>query len=214
MNAAGNGVPGWLTEVMTKVSSAPASWFSSYVPPPGGGRRQSAVLILFGSGPDGSTDVVLTQRASTMRNHPGQVSFPGGGAESGDVDARQTALREANEEIGLDPESVQILGELPALHIPISGYDVTPIVGWWDRPHVVTARQPEEVERVARVRVDQLLEPTMRFSVGHPSGYVGAAFDADGMLVWGFTAGLLDRLFELAEIAQGWNRKDVRPMPE
>ncbi|UJH70467.1 CoA pyrophosphatase [Ornithinimicrobium sp. INDO-MA30-4] len=110
MSAAENGVPGWLTEVMTKVSSAPASWFSSYVPPPGGGRRQSAVLILFGSGPDGSTDVVLTQRASTMRNHPGQVSFPGGGAESGDVNARQTALREANEEIGLDPESVQILG--------------------------------------------------------------------------------------------------------
>lgn len=205
--------PPWILAMMEAVSSAPASWFSSYLPPPGGGQRQSAVLILFGADDTGQTDVVLTQRASAMRNHPGQVSFPGGGAEQGDVDPAATALREAQEEIGLDPESVKVLGSLPALHIPVSGYDVTPIVAWWHHPHQVSARQPEEVDQVVRAAIDHLVDPTNRFSVGHPSGYIGAAFEVEGLLVWGFTAGLLDRLFELAQIAPAWQRANVRPLP-
>jgi 8-oxo-dGTP pyrophosphatase MutT (NUDIX family) len=150
----------------------------------------------------GGPDVLILQRAADMRHHAGQPAFPGGAAEPGDADPVATALREANEEVGLDPATVRVLATLPPLWIPVSGFVVTPVLAWWRAPHPVHPRQPAEVARVDRLSVAELVRPENRCWVRHPSGYVGAAFRVRGMLVWGFTAGILSVLLELA----GWSR--------
>lgn len=183
--------------------------FSPFVPPAGGGRRASAVLILFGPGQCGP-EVILTVRAQTLRSHPGQVSFPGGGIEPGDTDEVATALREAAEEIGLDASEVTVMAQLPTLHIPVSGYDVTPVMAWWAQPGHVEVTDPAEVEAVLRAPVQQLLDPERRFQVRHPSGFIGPAFEVDSTLIWGFTAGLLDRVLDLAGLTQEWDRGRIR----
>jgi 8-oxo-dGTP pyrophosphatase MutT (NUDIX family) len=205
--------PPWMDHLIGRVGTVPGEWFSRFLPPEGGGRRESAVLMLFGAATDGRTEVVLTERAHTMRSHPGQVSFPGGGREARDPDLAATALREAQEEIGLEPAGVEVVALLPALHIPVSGYDVTPVLAWWEQPGPVWVRQPSEVAQVLRVPVDHLVDPDRRFQVRHPSGFVGPAFDADGLLVWGFTGGLLDKVLELAGLTQEWDRDAVRDLP-
>ena len=210
--------PGWLTDFAERVPSIPGETFSRFLPPPGGGRRSSAVLVLFGPDlgrPDRST-VVITERAHTMRSHAGQPAFPGGGTEDGDLDAEATALREAWEEIDLDPGGVEVLTELPTLHIPVSGYDVTPVLGWWREPEPdrLYAKDTREVARVLQPTVDSLVDPARRFQVHHPSGFVGPAWDVDGLLVWGFTAGILDRILDLSGLSPGWDRTALRDLPE
>jgi len=165
--------------------------------------------MLFAPG-EGGTEVVLTQRAANMRSHPGQVAFPGGGHEEGDVSAAGTALREASEEIGLCRDEVRVVAELPPLHIPVSGYDVTPVLGWWHSPGRIWARQPAEVEQVLTVRLETLLDPARRFRVRHPSGFTGPGFSAGSLTVWGFTAGLLDQTFDMAGLTRAWDRSVVR----
>ncbi len=206
---AGQGPPSWLTELAPRVASMSAETFSPFLPPAGGGRRSSAVLILCGPSPVGP-EVILTVRARTLRSHPGQVSFPGGGMEAGDANATATALREAAEEIGLDPAQVDVLVELPTLHIPVSGYDVTPVLAWWARPGSIEVTQPAEVEHVLRAPVEQLLDPERRFRVRHPSGYTGPAFEVESIVIWGFTAGLLDRVLDLAGLTREWDRSRIR----
>ena len=193
--------------------------FSGFLPPPEGGRRQSAVLVLFAPGvadpadPEATT-VVITERAHRMRSHAGQPAFPGGGTEEGDADAAATALREAWEEVDLDPTTVEVLAELPTLHIPVSGYDVTPVLGWWRQPAPATlwAKDPREVERVVQPEVRWLTDPAHRFRVHHPSGFIGPAWDVEGLLVWGFTAGVLDRVLDLAGVAPDWPDPPVREL--
>ncbi|MGB3829677.1 MAG: CoA pyrophosphatase [Ornithinimicrobium sp.] len=201
--------PLWFDELVAQVEGRQGESFSRFLPPPGGGRRQSAVLMLFGPGV-GGTEVVLTERAHTMRSHPGQVSFPGGGHEVGDADATATALREAREEIGLSADGVSVLAELPALHIPVSGYDVTPVLAWWHQPGAISVRDPAEVQQVLRVPVADLVDPARRFRVRHPSGYTGPGFGVGSVMVWGFTASLLDRVFDLAGVTQPWDPSVVR----
>lgn len=205
--------PVWMDHLIAELQDVPGEWFSAFVPSAGGGRRESAVLLLFGAGGDGRTEVLLTERSAALRSHAGQVSFPGGGRESADADPVATALREAQEEVGLDPAGVEVVATLPALHIPVSGYDVTPVLGWWREPGPVWVRQPAEVAEVLSVPVDELLDPAHRHRVRHPSGYVGPAFTPQGVLVWGFTAGLLDRVFMLAGISRKWDADDVRDLP-
>jgi len=202
-------VPAWMRRLSAAADTLPAPWAGSFVPPEGGGARQSAVLMLFAPGPRG-TEVVLTLRAATLRSHAGQVAFPGGGHEDGDPSAAATALREAWEEIGLRAGEVEVLAELPPLHIPVSGYDVTPVLAWWHTPGRIWARQQAEVERVLTVPVEELLDPSTRFRVRHPSGFTGPGFSAGTLTVWGFTAGLLDRTFEVAGLTQPWDRSVVR----
>ncbi|MDO5740665.1 MAG: CoA pyrophosphatase [Ornithinimicrobium sp.] len=212
--------PRWLTDFVARVPDLPGESFSRFLPPAQGGRRASAVLVLFAPGvedpddPDGTT-VILTERAHTLRSHAGQPAFPGGGTEPGDRDLTATALREAHEEIDLDPSGVDVLTHLPTLHIPVSGYDVTPVLAWWrdPQPGRLWARDQREVARVLQPSVASLVEPSGRFQVGHPSGYVSPAWSVDGLLVWGFTAGVLDRILDLAGVAQDWVRTIRRELP-
>ena len=104
-------LPEWLEPVRASVRSMRPGDLSAFVPPDDADPREGAVLVLFGDGPQGP-DLLLTERAHTMRSQPGQVSFPGGGSDEGE-DAVRTALREAQEETGLDPEGVDVFAVLP-----------------------------------------------------------------------------------------------------
>jgi 8-oxo-dGTP pyrophosphatase MutT (NUDIX family) len=177
------------------------------------GGRPSAVLILLGEQDSTGPDVLVLQRAATMRSHAGQPAFPGGVAEPGDDDAVVTALREANEEVGLDPASTTLVTTLPRLWIPVSGYVVTPVLAWWHEPHAVAPADPAEVDRVERLPIAELADPANRLRVRHPSGYVGAAFDLRGLLVWGFTAGILATLLDLGGWSRPWDETRVVPLP-
>jgi 8-oxo-dGTP pyrophosphatase MutT (NUDIX family) len=174
--------------------------------------RRSAVLILFGEGP-GGPDVLLIEKSAHLRSHAGQPAFPGGQADPGDDYPIGTALREAQEEAGIDPAGVRILATLQELFLGPSDNLVVPVVGWWDNPRDVTVGDPDEVARVARVPLADLADPANRFRVSHPSGYIGPAFAVADMVVWGFTAGLLEAILEAAGLAEPWNERDVRPLP-
>jgi 8-oxo-dGTP pyrophosphatase MutT (NUDIX family) len=175
--------------------------------------RRSAVLILFGEGPKGP-DVLLIEKSAHLRSHAGQPAFPGGGVDPGDDFPVGTALREAEEEAGIDPAGVRVLATLQELFLPPSNRLVVPVVGWWDDPRDVSVGDPQEVARVARVPLADLTDPANRYRLRHPAGFLGPAFCVADMEVWGFTAGLLDAILEASGLAQPWNTDDVRPLPE
>ena len=199
------GLPAWLLPLTAALPTVRGDMISRFLPPAEGGRR-SAVLALFGEGPDGP-DLLFIERAATMRSHAGQPAFPGGALdhEDGDPDGAgpvTAALREAREEVGLEPGSVEVLGTLPDLWLPPSGFVVTPVIAWWRSPHRVHAVDRAEVASVARVPLSRLTDPEHRVTVRHPRGHIGPAFDTGALLVWGFTAGVVDALLRLG----GWER--------
>jgi len=205
-------VPGWLRPLAERVAAIDATDLSRFLPPDDGSGRESAVLMAFGDAGDGP-GVLLIERAADMRKHPGQVAFPGGAVDPTDESHSAAALREAEEEVGLDPTSVRVLFELPSIYIPVSQFVVTPVLAWWERPHPVRPVDEAEVARVELVRIDELVDPANRFRVSHPSGWLGPGFEAGGLFVWGFTAGLLDRLLELGGWAKPWDDDVRRELP-
>ncbi len=211
MTDSGRELPGWLEPLAKAATEVRFEELSRFLPPETGGRP-SAVLILLAEGPAGP-DVLIIQRATTMRSHAGQPAFPGGATDPGDAGPVGTALREAAEEVGLDPASVLVFAAMPALWLPPSGFVVTPVLGWWHSPHPVSALDPVEVASVVRVPVAELADPANRMRVVHPSGYVGPAFEVRDMLVWGFTAGLLDKVLGAAGWDQPWDRTRMRELP-
>jgi 8-oxo-dGTP pyrophosphatase MutT (NUDIX family) len=168
--------------------------------------------MLFGDGPAGP-DLLLTQRAATMRSHAGQPAFPGGATDPGEDDVL-CALREGYEETGLLPSSVLPAALLPELFLPPSGFVVRPVLAYWREPGEVAAVDPAETAVVARVPVTELADPANRGQVRHPSGYIGAAFQVADLLVWGFTAGLVDMLLELGGWAVPWDREQFFELPD
>ncbi|HTW01479.1 MAG TPA: CoA pyrophosphatase [Streptosporangiaceae bacterium] len=180
-------------------------------PPPGGGRP-SAVLILFGEGPEGP-DLLLVQRSPFLRRHAGQPAFPGGAIDESDGGPVPAALREAEEETGLDPSGVQVLAVLPELFIARSGFSVTPVLGWWRRPVAVSPGDPGEISSVARVAVAELADPANRLMARYPSGIAGPAFRVGGMLVWGFTAMIVDRLLAIGGWERPWDAESAEDLP-
>ncbi|WP_184676420.1 NUDIX hydrolase [Saccharothrix violaceirubra] len=186
--------------------------FTRISPPPAGViTRPAAVLMLLGEGADGP-DVLLLRRADTLGSHPGQVAFPGGKVDPTDDGPADTALREAFEETGVLRAGVTVVATLPELFVPVSMFVVTPVLAYWHRPAPVVAVDANETAAVARVPLAHLADPANRFRVRHPSGYVGPAFSAPGMLVWGFTAGLLGRLLSLGGWERPWDPDDVRDL--
>jgi 8-oxo-dGTP pyrophosphatase MutT (NUDIX family) len=207
---AGEGeVPGWLTALAQ--AAAGMSIPPSMRPPPGGGRP-SAVLILFGEGPDGP-DLLLLQRSPFLRRHAGQPAFPGGAIDESDGGPVQAALREAAEETGVDPSGVQVLAVLPELFIPRSGFSVTPVLAWWRSPVPVEPGDPGEISSVARVAIADLADPANRLMARYPSGLAGPAFRVGGMLVWGFTAMIVDRLLAIGGWERPWDAESAEDLP-
>jgi 8-oxo-dGTP pyrophosphatase MutT (NUDIX family) len=148
-------------------------------------------------------ELVLVQRPDHLRQHAGQVGLPGGAVEPGDADGVAAALREAQEEVGLDPAGVRVLGSLDRHYLAVSDFDVLPVVGIWDGLAPLTP-SPDEVAWILRPTLRQLADPanhgTLPFSAilgeevvaarGLPD-LGGPVFWVDGTVVWGFTAGLL-----------------------
>jgi 8-oxo-dGTP pyrophosphatase MutT (NUDIX family) len=213
--------PAWLATLLAAAATVRAEQLSSFLPPDDGSGRASSVLIAFAGAPEQHDDaaalpsVLLIERAASLRTHANQIAFPGGASDPDDADAVATALREAHEEVGLESAHVQIAATLPPIFLPPSRFVVTPVIGWFDtgatRPTVVDVA---EVSRVALVPVAELVDPANRFRVIHPSGWQGPAFEVPGLFVWGFTAGLLDRIFAFAGWERDWDDTVFRPLPE
>lgn len=216
-------LPGWLDPLVQVAETVRAHDLTTVLPPYDKGRA-AAVLLLFwrapvsarlASSPVGDTHVLLIERSSGLRSHAGQPAFPGGAVDPGDDGPAGAALREAVEETGLDPAGVEIIAELPDLFIPHSGYIVTPVLAWWREPSPVAAVDPVEVAAVHCVPLAELIDPANRLSVRHqPTGRVMPGFKVRGMLVWGFTAGLLDRLLHLCGWELPWPREHVEDLPD
>jgi 8-oxo-dGTP pyrophosphatase MutT (NUDIX family) len=205
-------IPGWLRDLAAaaRTMSVPPE----LRPPPGGGRR-SAILILFGAGPDGTggPDLLLVQRSQTLRRHAGQPAFPGGVIDPEDDGPAEAALREAAEEAHVDPAGVEIVSVLPDLYIPRTGYQVSPVVGWWRDPAPIAPGDPAEVTAVARIPVAELADPASRIMIRYPNGGSGPAFRAGSMLIWGFTAFVLGQLLQLGGWERPWDTTSVVELP-
>jgi 8-oxo-dGTP pyrophosphatase MutT (NUDIX family) len=147
----------WLAERLSRPAPAEARGLSDGFRLPGreGTAIPAAVLVPLVNRPQG-LQLLLTQRSADLPDHPGQISFPGGRLEPGDVDHAAAALRETSEEIGLAPAKVQVLGEL-ASYETVTGYQVLPIVGWIDPPFEL-APDPLEVADVFEVPLDFILD--------------------------------------------------------
>lgn len=175
------------------------------------GVHSAAVLVLMTQEPD--PRITFIQRALTLRKHAGQVAFPGGGLEAIDSGPTAAALREANEEVGLDPSRVTVLGRLPVSWIPVSGFDVTPIIGTWPGDRELGVVDPGEVASVFQVPVSRLVDPEVRVTARLPGGYRGPAWRLGDLFLWGFTGHLVDLLLNLAGWAEEWNSNRAVDVP-
>ena len=215
-------VPGWLRDLADAASKMEINPLAQ---PPAHGGRASAVLVLFAAGPQAepqpgpqaepravpqtgpdtgpnNPDLLFIQRSADLRLHAGQPAFPGGAIDAADDGPVAAALREAAEEVGVDPDGVDVVGTLPELFIPRTGFRVVPVLAWWREPCAVAPVDPAEVAAVERISISELADPSTRVMVKGPGGFLSPAFQVKGMLIWGFTAVLVDRLLALA----GWER--------
>lgn len=217
-------LPGWLAPVVEAARTISVHELTRFMPPEDARARQGAVLMVFADRRDDPTapddlehrgELLLTERAHHMRSHPGQVSFPGGSLDAGES-ALDAALREAEEEIGLDRQTVEVFGELPQLWLPPSNFAVTPVLGYWRERRKVRIESPDEVHAIHHVAIAELMEPEHRVSVRHPSGWVGPGFligEQREVILWGFTAGIISRLFDHLGWTQDWDQARTRDLP-
>jgi 8-oxo-dGTP pyrophosphatase MutT (NUDIX family) len=173
--------------------------------PPEDARQSSVLILLYPL--DGSIGLVLMLRPEYGGVHSGQISLPGGKFEETDESLIYTALRESQEEIGIDPGQVQIIGQLTEMYIPPSNFQVTPVVGYQASRPLFTA-DPKEVAKIIEIKLDDLLDESNRqmknmklslgFSLKVPSYFINQN------IIWGATAMILSEFREIvAEIMAG-----------
>jgi len=187
-----------------------------------GTKRDAAVLVLFSGAPDApagalppDADLLVTVRASTLRHHAGQAAFPGGASDPGEDGPIGTALREANEETGLDASRLHVLTTLDRMFIPPSGFHVVPVLAYSPDPGPVLAVDPGETAIVARVPVRAFVNPENRLMVYRKENtrqFAGPAFLLNQMLVWGFTAQVISAMLDVAGWAKPWNTDVVEEL--
>lgn len=168
------------------------------------GLRIAAILVPMREHADGSLDVLLTERAAHLRQHAGQISFPGGAAEPHDADLAATALRESHEEVGLEPDQVDVLGYL-APQWTISNFAMTPVIGLL-RGEISLRLQEEEVADAFWIPARHLFDAGQQTIARRRMGDI--EFDTvelhwQGRRIWGATATVIRRLTQLLDGALG-----------
>jgi 8-oxo-dGTP pyrophosphatase MutT (NUDIX family) len=184
-------IPGRLVRLVTALGTAEPGQLSTNDPAATDiADRQAAVLVLLKDTIDGP-EVVLLQRSSTLRDHPAEIAFPGGSREPTDRNPAATALREAAEEIDLNPGSVDPLITLPRFHIGVSDFDVTAVIAHWRQPGPVHPVDSAETHRVLTVALRDLDHPD-RWHQYQCNDWSGPATFLDGgARLWGYTAEIL-----------------------
>ena len=183
-----NWVPSFYRESMDRPRSRPSSL-------DGDGRLGAVLLLLFEEEHD--IKIVLTRRSEELKHHPGQISFPGGRVE-GKESLQQAAIREANEEIGVHPESIQIVGSLNQIYIPPSDFTVSPFVGWHHGPPILNP-QESEVAEVLVFSISDLLNPLALIDGPFECGgkaRTAPHYSVNESAIWGATAIILTELLD------------------
>lgn len=175
--------------------------------------KHAAVLMCFTGSADAATlpedaQILITHRTPTLRNHSGQMAFPGGRVDPGDAGPVGAALREAQEETGLDPLGVTPLAVLESIAVGPSGNPVNPVLAYAQEPGPVWAASPDENDDVFFTPLSHFINPDNRFRVAR-LGWSGPAFELDGYVVWGFTASLLSVMIREAGWEEPWEHKDA-----
>lgn len=165
---------------------------------PSPGDRLAAVLVpILDSG-----SVLFTKRTEDLSRHPGEISFPGGIRQEEDVAAVDTALRETQEELGIAPDAVEVLGALPAVHTFVSGILIVPFVGLLSDPPSLQPN-PGEIAEVLTFPLDLLAAAEQEVEWELPVGvYRGHAYEMGDHTIWGATARILHSLLELVGAAR------------
>ncbi len=160
--------------------------------------RKAGVLILLYP-KNGELNVAFIRRTEYNGPHSGQISFPGGKTEKEDSDIIQTALRESQEEIGINPNNVKIYGQLTPLHIPISNFLVFPAIGYYQSTPEFKA-DPNEVKEIIEITLKDLLNPenctTKEFNYGDLS-FSAPVYNPQNLTIWGATAMILSEFLEI-----------------
>jgi len=171
-------------------------------PSPDPGDRLAAVVLPFVEGPDPS--LIFTVRALDLSRHAGEISFPGGLQDPGET-LHQTALREAFEEIGLDPASTELVGALPPVHTTVSGILVVPFVGMLDEVPalVVSDGEIDEVLTFSVARLSEV-ERVIEVDRGEGRSWRGYAYELEGHTIWGVTGWMLHLLLEIVRKEAAW----------
>lgn len=184
--------------------------------------KQSAILIALAGSPEhGSASaherrpadarVLLTHRSPDMRTHSGQIAFPGGRLEHGDRNVVDGALREAWEETGIDRRAVAPLVQLAPLHVRTRAYPIHPVIAHWHTEVPVWPASELETDDVFTVPIAHLVDPNNRMMLGF-DGWSGPAFEYDGYVIWGFTAGVLSAVLASAGWEEPWDKVTVQPL--
>jgi 8-oxo-dGTP pyrophosphatase MutT (NUDIX family) len=197
--------PAWMKPLLEASAAIGPSELSRNDPPATTvGPRQAAVLVLLGYDAESGPDVLLQQRAKGLRDHPREVSFPGGAWEAEDTSVVGTALREAVEETGLDPAGVDPVALLPRLLIPVSGFQVTAVLAHWRQPSDVAAVDAAETSSVIRIPLTVLADPPNRLMISNHTGWHGPAFQLPDMVIWGYTAEVLTAVLRMGNWEHPW----------
>jgi 8-oxo-dGTP pyrophosphatase MutT (NUDIX family) len=186
--------PGWIAPMIAALQLATPHQLSINDPPADSvGKRQAAVLVLISGSADTGPAVVLLRRARHLRDHGGEVGFPGGGWEPGDASPVETALREAAEEIGVDPTGIDPLAVLPRLLIRASGFEVTAVIAYWRELSPICPVDRAETEEVLGVALRDIAPADRWSTLTVPDlDWSGPSVLLSGStLVWGYTAELL-----------------------